>query len=124
VAGSYTFQSALDKTDVEGSTYNHQIAYTPRHSGSGRAVLHLPLLDVTYTLLWSGKRYSNGYNSEEFSMSGYTDHGLSISKSISSRFGVIDLQLEVLNLLGKNYEIVRNYPMPGRSFRINASLNF
>ena len=124
VAGNYTFQSALDKTDAAGSTYNHQIAYTPRHSGSGRAVLNLPLLDVTYTLLWSGKRYSNGYNSEEFSMSGYTDHGLSVSKSLFSRFGVIDLQLELLNLLGKNYEIVRNYPMPGRSFRINASFNF
>lgn len=124
VAGSYTFQSALDKTDAEGSTYNHQIAYTPRHSGSGRAVLHLPRLDVTYTLLWSGERYSNGYNSNEFRISGYTDHGLSVSKSLSSRFGVIDLQLEVLNLLGKNYEIVRNYPMPGRSFRINTSFNF
>jgi len=82
VAGNYTFQSALDKTDAAGSTYNHQIAYTPRHSGSGRAVLNLPLLDVTYTLLWSSKRYSNGYNSEEFSMSGYTDHGLSVSKSL------------------------------------------
>lgn len=124
VGGNYTFQSALDKTNPNRSTFNHQIAYTPRHSGSGRAVLRLPWLDVAYTLLWSGERYSNGYNSQEFRMSGYTDHALSVSKDFPTRFGHVDLQLEALNLLDKNYEIVRNYPMPGRSFRINTSLNF
>jgi vitamin B12 transporter len=26
--------------------------------------------------------------------------------------------IEILNLMNKNYEIVKNFPMPGRSFRI------
>lgn len=121
---NYTYQSALDKTDPSKSTYNHQIIYTPRHSGSARAVLHLPWFDMAYTLLWSGERYSNGYNSNEFLMNRYTDHALSATKVLSSRFGEIKLQLEALNLLDNNYEIVRNYPMPGRSFRINTSINF
>lgn len=121
---NYTYQSALDKSDPSRSTYNHQIIYTPRHSGSGRLVLHLPWLDLAYTLLWSGQRYSNGYNSEEFLMKGYSDHSFSASRSLPTRLGEINLQLEALNLLDKNYEIVRNYPMPGRSFRINTSLNF
>lgn len=124
VGGNYTFQSALDKTNPSKSTFNHQIAYTPRHSGAGRAVVLLPWLDVAYTLLWSGERYSNGYNSDEFRMRGYTDHALSVSRDFPTRFGNIDLKLEALNLLDKNYEIVRNYPMPGRSFRINISFNF
>ncbi len=121
---NYTYQSALDKSDPSRSTYNHQIIYTPRHSGSGRLVLHLPWLDLAYTLLWSGQRYSNGYNSAEFLMKGYSDHSFSASRSLPTRLGEINLQLEALNLLDKNYEIVRNYPMPGRSFRINTSLNF
>lgn len=121
---NYTYQSALDKSNPSRSTYNHQIIYTPRHSGSGRLVLHLPWLDLAYTLLWSGQRYSNGYNSEEFLMNGYSDHSFSASKALPTRFGEINLQLEALNLLDQNYEIVRNYPMPGRSFRINTSLNF
>ncbi len=124
VGGNYTFQSALDKSNPNRSSYNHQVAYTPRHSGSGRALLQLPWLDVAYTLLWSGERYSNGYNGSEFRMPGYSDHGLSASKNIPTRAGSIQLQLEVLNLFGENYEIVRNYPMPGRSFRINTSFNF
>ncbi|WP_294083919.1 TonB-dependent receptor plug domain-containing protein [Proteiniphilum sp. UBA5384] len=124
MGGNYTFQSALDKTNPDKNTYNHQIAYTPRHSGSGRAVIQLPRVDIAYTLLWSGERYYNNYNSKEFLMKGYSDHALSVSKDFRTRLGKIDLQLEVLNLLDKNYQIVRNYPMPGRSFRINASFNF
>ncbi|MEA4918271.1 TonB-dependent receptor plug domain-containing protein [Proteiniphilum sp.] len=124
LGGNYTFQSALDMSDPSKSTYKHQIAYTPRHSGSGRAVLQLPWLDVGYTLLWSGERYSNNYNGKEFRMKGYSDHALSVSRDFPTCFGSIDLQLEALNLLDKNYEIVRNYPMPGRSFRINASFTF
>src|SRR5690554_1554180 len=121
---NYTYQSALDKSDPSRSTYNHQVAYTPRHSGSGRALLRLPWLDVAYTLLWSGERYSNGYNGSEFRMPGSSDHGRSASKNFPTRAGSIQLQLEALNLFGENYEIVRNYPMPGRSFRINTSFNF
>lgn len=124
MGGNYTFQSALDKTDPQKNTYNHQIAYTPRHSGSGRAAIQLPWVDIAYTLLWSGERYYNNYNSKEFLMEGYADHALSASKNFQTSFGSIDLQLEGLNLLDKNYQIVRNYPMPGRSFRINASFNF
>lgn len=123
-AANYTYQSALDKTNPNRSTFNHQIAYTPRHSGSGRVALRLLWIDMAYTLLWSGDRYYNGYNSDEYRMKGYSDHALSVSKDFPTRFGNIHLQLEALNLLDKNYQIVRNYPMPGRSFRINASLNF
>jgi len=57
-------------------------------------------------------------------MSGYADHSLSVSKGFPIRFGTVDLQLEALNLLNRNYEIVRNYPMPGRSYRMNISINF
>lgn len=121
---SYTYQSAVDKSDPSRSTYNHQIIYTPRHSGSGRAVLRLPWLNLAYTLLWSGERYSSGYNSPEYLMSGYTDHGVSASKNLATRFGEITFQAEALNIGNNNYQIVRNYPMPGRSYRMNISINF
>lgn len=124
MGGNYTFQSALDKTNPDKNTFNHQIAYTPRHSGSGRAAIQLPWIDIAYTLLWSGERYYSNYNSKEFLMKGYSDHALSVSRNFRILSGNIDLQLEALNLLDKNYQIVRNYPMPGRSFRINTSFNF
>ena len=124
VGGTYTYQRAMDKTDPAASTYNHQLPYTPRHSGSARAALEMTWFNISYTLLLSGERYAIGYNSDAYKMSGYADHGLSVSKNFPYRFGSVDLQLEALNLLNKNYEIVRNYPMPGRSYRMNISINF
>lgn len=121
---NYTFQQAVDKTDSKKSTYNHQIPYTPQHSGSARAALELPWFNFAYSMLWSGKRYSNAYNAKEYEMAGYSDHSLSLSKEFKSSMGVFKADIEALNLLNKNYEIVRNYPMPGRSFRITISINF
>ncbi len=124
IGTSYTYQKALDKTNKDKNTYNHQIPYSPVHSGSIRSLIDLSFIDISYTLIWSGKRYSNSYNSKEFMLNGYSDHALSVSKEISTKFGLIDLSIEALNLANKNYEIVRNYPMPGRSFRGHITLNF
>jgi len=124
IGGAYTYQRVMDKTDPGKATYNHQLPYTPRHSGSARAALEVPWFTVAYTLLCSGERFSNGYNSHEYRMNGYSDHSISLSRSLQTLFGTIDLAAEALNLSGKNYEIVRNYPMPGRSYRMNISINF
>lgn len=121
---SYTFQQAIDKTDPNKSTWNHQIPYTPRHSGSSRVLFQLPWLNISYTLIWSGERYSNAYNSNEFRVKGYADHSVSLSKSIKTGNSSLDLGFEVLNLADKNYEVILNYPMPGRSYRWNISYNF
>lgn len=121
---SYTFQQAIDKTDPNKSTWNHQIPYTPRHSGSSRVLFQLPWLNISYTLIWSGERYSNAYNSNEFRVKGYADHSVSFSKSIKAGNSSLDLGFEVLNLADKNYEVILNYPMPGRSYRWNISYNF
>ena len=32
--------------------------------------------------------------------------------------------VEVLNVADKNYEIVKNFPMPGRSFRVTVGINY
>jgi len=121
---SYTFQNALDKTDSKKSTYNHQIPYTPQNSGSVRSIFKIPYFNIAYNLLWSGDRYTNAYNSNEFKLKGYTDHSVSISKDFKTNFIAYKVSLEALNITNKNYEIVKNYPMPGRTIRININMNF
>jgi vitamin B12 transporter len=34
------------------------------------------------------------------------------------------LQIRVMNLLNSRYQVVRAYPMPGRSFHISFSVDF
>lgn len=122
--GSYSWQQATDRTGREQVNWGHQLPYTPSHSGSARASLQVHQLQVAYTLIWSGTRYSNGFNDTAYRMEGYADHTLSLRKTIITRPGELIVMGELLNLTGSNYEIVRNYPMPGRSCRLTISFHF
>ena len=117
LSGNYTYQRALDVTDRDGKTYNQQIAYTPRVSGSGQAALETPWINLSYTFVHSGKRYVLGQNLEENRLAKYTDHSIAASRDLPIKKIKTNLRVEILNLLDKNYEIVRNFPMPGRSVR-------
>lgn len=121
---SYTWQRAADRTDRQQVNYGHQLPYTPRHSGAARAALEFYRMQLSYTLIWSGSRYSNGYNDTAYRMKGYADHSISLQKEFSTHLGRLVLVGEVLNLIGRNYEIVRNYPMPGRSYRGTLIIHF
>lgn len=73
---SYTWQLATDRTDRQQVNYGHQLPYTPRHSGSGRLTLEVKSLQVAYALVWSGIRYSNGYNDAAYLMGVYRPYHL------------------------------------------------
>ena len=110
LSGNYTYQRALDVTNpdpstAEGKTYKHQIAYTPRVSGSGQAVLETPWVDLSYAVLFSGKRYMLGQNIAENRLSGYTDHSVSARREFRWRDVSASVAVEVLNLADKNYEM-------------------
>lgn len=122
IGGAYTYQRALDVTDPNNGVYRHQIAYTPRISGSARMGIQTPWLDLAYNLIFSGHRYALGQNFSDNRLPGYTDHSLSVSRSFTLKGMELYFNLEALNLAGKNYEVIRYFPMPGRSFR--ATLTF
>ena len=122
---TYTYQRALNATDPnDASTYNHQLPYTPRVSGSGRAALETPWINVSYSLLWSGHRYAGFQNYAENRLSGYTDQSISFSRNFQLKYSLLTLNIEMLNSLNENYAIVRFFPMPGRSFRSTLALKF
>jgi len=121
---NYTYQRALNVTSRTDGNYDNQLPYTPRVSGSGKAGIVTPWIDISYSLLWSGHRYAVNQNYIENRLPAYYDHSLSVSRSFQCKTGLIHLNLEVLNLMDTNYEIVKWFPMPGRSFRATISLKF
>jgi vitamin B12 transporter len=121
---NYTYQRALDVTDPTDRTYNNQLPYTPRVSGSGKTAVETPWINVSYSLLWSGHRYAVNQNYEENRLPAYYDHSLSVNHSFKTKKRLIYGSFEVLNLLNTYYEVVRWFPMPGRSFRATISVKF
>ena len=121
LSANYSLQYALDITDPESKSYRHQIPYTPRHCGSGSLTLEMPWATFTYRTTASGRRYSMPQNIPANEIASYADHCVCLGRDF--RFGRshdynIHLAIEALNLAGDNYEIIRYYPMPGRSYRI------
>lgn len=121
---SFTFQDSKNMTNPDSPAYKHQLPYAPRFSGSGRAAVETPWINAAYSLLWSGTRYTSTQNMPDNRLSGYADHSISLSKSTCIKQNKVVLSFEALNLCNKNYEIVRNFPMPGRSFRGTISIDF
>lgn len=129
LSGNYTYQRALDVTssDVntsEGRTYEHQIAYTPRVSASGQAGIETPWINLSYSFLFSGKRYMQGENIAENRLDSYSDHSISASRSFNIMKTKTSVGIEVLNIADKNYEIIKSFPMPGRSVRASISIKY
>lgn len=120
---SYTYQRAMDKSDESSSTWNHQLPYTPRHSASGVAFIETPYVNVSLNVIYSGKYYCNAYNGPEYAMPSYFEAGCSLWKSFRLKWGELGLKAECINLTDSRYELVRNYPMPGRQMRLTVTLD-
>ena len=124
LGSNYTYQRAINVTDPTDGVYNNQLPYTPRISGSGKAGVITPWINISYSLLWSGHRYAVNQNYIENRLPAYYDHSISISRDVQLKNQLIHLNLEVLNLMDTNYAIVKWFPMPGRSYRATISLKF
>ncbi len=119
---SYTYQKAQDYSDPSDNepgagTYKGQIAYIPWNSGS--AVLHTAwrMVDLNYSFIYVGERYHNSSNILANHEQPWYTHDL--SGSYNFRFNKIGfkLTLEVNNLLNQSYDVIQNYPMPGRNYK-------
>lgn len=120
---SYTYQKAQDFSDPDDEFYGGQIDYIPWHSGS--VILNGSYKDweLNYSFLYVGERYSASANTPiNYRLPWYTSD-LSVAKPFHWRKKDLKLTLEVNNLLDQHYEVVLNYPMPGRNYKLTLSLN-
>lgn len=121
---SFSYQHAVDKTNPNSGTFKNQLPYIPRFSGGSSAILDLNFVAFSYTLVWSGKRYSWFQNLSLYRLNPYIDQNISVSKSFKLKSVTIATALQAMNIGNENYEIVKYFPMPRRSFRINLSAKF
>ena len=118
---SYNFMQAQDITNRNSKLWRSQIAYTPKHSGAGGCSIDFPWFTLGYNITWAGERYFRAQNSEDNLIEQYTDHSINLSKRIEKGRHKLYIQANAKNLSGKNYEIIRFYPMPGRNYNITIS---
>ena len=121
IDGSYNFMQAQDVTSPDGKTYKQQIAYTPRHSGSGTGTIETPWFCITYNLLFTSERFTKTQNTPDNRIRPYIDHSLSLFRIFNFGRHSLRIQADALNLTNKNYEVIRFYPMPGRNYKLTIN---
>ena len=124
LSGSYTYQHATDQTNPDAKNYGDQIPYTPRHSGSASLMFETPWVDLGYSAVFAGDRYFQKQNIPENLIKGYQEHSLSASHTFSIKNVKLRLQAEVINLTDEQYDVIKYYPMPGRSWRGTVKIDF
>lgn len=124
LSGAYTWQKAVDLTDPNSKSYKDQLPYTPEHSGNISAVIENPYVNIGYSIVGVGKRYCLSQNISENKIDGYMEHSISASKQFKLKNHKVRLQAEIINLTNKQYDVIKYYPMPGRSWRLTGTFNF
>lgn len=126
-SANYSLQYVLDVTDTESKSYRHQIPYTPRHCGSGSLILESKWMNLAYHITACGRRYDKNQNIPANEIPSYADHSISLNREFAfgkSHAYKIRLSLDALNLAGHNYEVIRFYPMPGRTYRLTLKFKY
>lgn len=126
---NYTWQLARDYSDPTdcdsyGGTYKGQIAYIPRHSGSATANIDYRSWGLNYSFIYVGERYHNSANIRTNHEEPWYTHDLSLTKDIRLHRLELKLALECNNVLNQQYDVVLNYPMPGRNWRFTTKIIF
>ena len=114
----YTYQSARDFTSPSDSFYGDQIPYTPWHSGSVAGNINYRGWDFNYSFIYTGERYNEQENTKyNYEQPWYT-HDLSLSKEFPIKKCRIKITGEVNNVFNQNYDVIHNFPMPGRNYKL------
>ena len=124
LSGNYSWQKALDVTNPEAKNYKHQLPYTPEHNGNVSATLEMPWINVGYTVTMVSKRYFLAQNIEANRIDGYSEHTATLWREFKLGKCGLRLQAEVINLTDAQYDVIKYYPMPGRSWRLTGTFNF
>ena len=118
----YTYQDARDVTDPGDSYYKHQIPYIPWHSGSAIVGLSYKNWDLNYSFIYAGERYDEQENILYNHMEPWYTSDLSLRYQFLVHNSKFIVQAEVNNVLDQDYEVIVNYPMPGRNYALTLSV--
>ena len=119
-SGSYSYQQAENRTNSESPYYGNQIAYIPKHSGSAAIGWDNPWANLSVHLTGVSSRWANNQHYEGTEIEGYWDMGVTIYRHFRWKDQCLEARMDVKNVLNKQYEIVRFYPMPGRSWQVSV----
>lgn len=119
---AYTYQKATDITDKNSKYYDNQIPYIPLHSGTCTiGIDYLKSGGINYSFIYTGERYNQEASIPANYVEPWYTHDFSAFYKMRLSNKELKLTAELNNLFNQYYDVVANFPMPGRNYRFTLS---
>jgi outer membrane cobalamin receptor len=118
----YTNVSRTNALAEEDNAVGKQLIYVPSDMASFSSVYRYKKFMLIWNSSYTGKRYIAEDNSE--SLPSFWLSSASVENTFSLRSSLIALRFKVDNIFGKNYQSVKDYPMPWRSYMLSLTYKF
>lgn len=118
----YTYQDARDVSDPATPYYRDQIPYIPYNSGSAVVSASYMGWSFNYSCIYTGHRYNGQENIRYNHAEPWYTHDVSLQYRFHLGKASLKALVEVNNLLNQQYDVILNYPMPGRNGKIGVEM--
>lgn len=119
---SYTLMEATDLSD--GEVEGGQLVYSPNELFNGLLDLHLDRYRLGLSWQYVSHRYTRPDEDVASALPHYALLGMSGSAGWDLMGIGVTLRMECTNILDARYQVIRNYPMPGRTFRVGLEIRY
>lgn len=125
LASNYSYQSCSDHTSATQSTWHKQLAYCPEHSGAASLMWQSPWVSVVAHTTYASRRWCTNNHLPTTDLPAYSEWGFAAMRTFTFNKRLqLNLRADLVNAFNHHYEVVANYPMPGRAYSLEAKLIF
>ncbi len=116
----YNYTRSINLNKEKPHVYNNQLRYTPYHTLKNTLLTRWKEYSMGTNIKYTGKRYTTADNSR--TLDPYSIMDVFIKRQFE--FEAFDAQIKftVKNLFDNQYQVIANYPMPGRAYYINLKI--
>ncbi|MCX7879584.1 MAG: TonB-dependent receptor plug domain-containing protein [Ignavibacteria bacterium] len=121
---SFTYQKVMNKSS-NSLNYGKTVVYTPEVISESAVNVKLPF--ESYLILkgsYISSRFSLPDNSSTSKLNPYFIFNIGLSKDLKLAGFKLNFNFEISNLFDESYQIILNYPMPGRMILFNTSVEY
>ena len=122
LTANYSLQQARNRTNADSPYYNNQIAYIPLHTGAASLGWENPWTNLAVSAHAVGDRWASNEHLSGTKAKGYGELSVTAWRQFHIGRAKAEIRADVKNLLDQQYEIVKSYPMPGRSWQLSFNV--
>lgn len=110
--------------DEEESVLGKRLIYVPSNAGSATALYSFKRIDAAITGSFTGSRYTDEFNNRLFMMPGIVVFNSYAGYRIKAGDVSGRIQIRIMNIFNSHYQVLRSYPMEGRTIHLSFALDF